>query len=140
MTRAAGWQQRLRCFLDQAAFWKYDLVEANCGHFILGVIASVTNDEPRRICERLAIEMPTDERGVLGALAKGGGMRGLAVQYFGHEAHSDMLNAREGDVAVLDGEDGETLGLVEGGGVLCVAANGGLVRIRLDQAKGYWPL
>jgi hypothetical protein len=140
VTRAPEWQQRLRAFLDQAALWQYDPVSANCAHFILGAVGALAGKDPEVICRELRIALPADEAGVRELLVKRRGLRGIATAYFGGKPRGDMLNAREGDIAVLDGDDGETLGVVEGGGVLCVAADRGLLRIRLTQAKGFWAL
>lgn len=140
MTRSPGWEGRLRLFLNQAASWKFDPVRAHCAHFILGVLEAITERRAAQICDELELELPHDEAGVDTLLLARGGMRGIAKAYFGAEPRTDMLNAREGDIAVLDGERGETLGIVEGGGVLCVASDQGLMRIWLHQAKGFWVL
>lgn len=138
--RAHGWSQRLRVWLESAREWRFDAVQAHCAHFILGALAALTSESQADILLRLGVELPDTEAGVKRVLVERGGMRGLAESYFGCPARTDILNAREGDIAVLEGDDGETLGLVEGGGVLCVQATAGLARFPLSACTGCWRL
>lgn len=133
-----GWEQRLRRYLATASHWRFDLVRANCAHFSVGVIEALTAVPASDVIAASGATLPETDIGVRRVLAERGGMRGLATAVFGQAPREDVLTARFGDVAVLDGNDGETLGVVEGGGVLCVADDVGLVRVSLSEAKGYW--
>ncbi len=136
-TRAEG-LARLRAYLETAAAWRFDPVTAHCAHFILGAIEAMTGERAQDVLSRLGIELPENAIGVARVLREHNGMRGIAESYFGAPARVDVLNARHGDIAVLEGDEGETLGIVEGGGVLCVSGTTGLTRTALDEASGFW--
>jgi len=130
----------LREWLEIASQWRFDPVQAHCAHFILGALEATTGEPAAGILARLDLALPDSDVGVKRVLINRGGMRGIAESYFGCPARIDILNACEGDIVVLDGDEGETLGLVEGGGVLCVTSTTGLGRFPLSAAKGFWRL
>lgn len=138
--RHPDWLPRLHVYLDGARAWQFDPVRANCGIFTLGVIEAVTCKAPAAVLEQLGLEMPDSEIGVARVLADFDGMRGLAEAYFGEPARLDILNAQRGDIAILKGDDGDTLGVVEGAGVVCISSAHGIGRFPLTEAQGFWSL
>lgn len=138
--RAPDWLPRLNAWLAAEHARRFDPVRAHCAHFVLGALEALTGVKPDEILAQLQIELPDTEEGVRALLAERGGMRGLGLALFGPDLRADGLNARRGDIAILDGDHGETLGVVEGGGVLCAASDTGLARFSLGEIKGYWSL
>lgn len=139
MTRRSDAIERLEKYLTRISALKYDPVQHNCGTFVLGALEVMTTDSVEMILARVGVDVPVSKLGVSRVLAECGGVRGLATRCFGGPGSAAVLCARRGDVAVLDGDDGECLGVVEVGGVICLAPEG-LRRFPLSNAKGYWPL
>lgn len=136
--RHPDWLPRLHAYLDGARAWQFDQVRANCAIFAMGAIEAVTGEGQAAVLERLGLEMPESEVGVARVLARFNGVRGLAEAYFGQPARQDLLNAQRGDIAILDGDDGDTMGVVEGAGVICISSAHGIARFALTDAKGFW--
>jgi hypothetical protein len=135
MPRLLDWEQRLYAYLAEVRATPYDVVQHNCAHYILGVVAAVTGDDA---VARLGIALPETEMGVGRLLAEYGGMRGIAEAYFGTPAAAPLLG-RRGDVGIADGVDGEVLGVFDSDGLLCLTHEG-LWRFSLAECKGSWAL
>lgn len=138
--RRQDWLDRLQAYLHSTREWHFDPVRANCAVFAMGVIEAVQGEPAAAVLERLQVDLPDTEMGVARVLASFGGVRGMAEAYCGAPARTDVLNAQRGDLAVLDGDGGDTLGVVEGGGVICVSSKAGISRFPLTDAKGFWRL
>lgn len=137
MTRAPGWEERLNLFLDRNLRVKFDRVQFNCAHFILGVVAAVENIEPRAVLERLDAAFPDTDFGVTRFLKERGDMRGVAERYFGRPMSTAMLCARRGDIALLKGTEGDTLGVVTAGGIVYLTESG-LWTCPVTEGLGFW--
>lgn len=139
MKRPNDWLERITEYLDGIVGIPYDPVTHNCATFTLGAIEAVTGETVVSVLKRLAIKLPTNELGVTRLLTERGGMRGIACEAFGGEPDPAFLQARRGDIALFDGTDGDTLGVVESGGAICVTPEG-LWRFDLSESKGFWRL
>lgn len=135
--RARGWEQRLNAYLDGILRARFDRVSFNCAHFILGVVAAVENVEPRLVLERLSAAFPDTEFGVARFLKERGDMGGVAEQYFGRPMNTAMLCARRGDIVLLKGRDGDTLGVVTAGGIVYLT-DAGLWTCPITEGLGFW--
>lgn len=136
--RHAEWGKRLTAYLHGIRATPYDPVKHNCGCFALGVIESVRGQPPGETLATLGLDaMPDTEIGVKRLLVERGDMGRIAAAFFGREPSTDVLSAQRGDIAVLPGETGDSLGVVENGAVL-VLTSGGLERHSIREAMGYW--
>ena len=138
MTRLPDWLERLTLYLDGVVARPYDPVAHNCATFILDVVHAVTGETPLEVLARIKLELPDTEFGVARLLAERGGMRGIAIETFG-ELNEFVMQARRGDIALFNTGHGETLGVVENNGALCVTPEG-LWRFDLKGSMGFWRL
>lgn len=135
--RRPDWLDRLTVYLDEISGVPYDAVQHNCATFALGVVEAVTGELVADVLARLEITLPTSELGVARLLTDRGGMRGIACAAFGCEPEPGILSARRGDIALFEGIDGDTLGVVENGGAICLTPEG-LWRFEISEARGFW--
>lgn len=139
MTRLPDWAERLAAYLTYVARQPWHPTGWNCAAFAIGALAAQTGAAEREVLTLAGFScLPDTEMGVKRALLERGGMRGIAVAFFKAEPKADRA-AQRGDLALLDGEDGEVLGVVDSGGVVCLTREG-LWRFPLRDIKGYWPV
>ena len=132
--RHPEWPARLAAYLADVQQKPYHPVTHNCAIFALGALEAVTGRERADLMGGL--ELPESEFGVARVLAECGGVRGVATRAIG-EMHAATLTAQRGDVALLDGDGGQTMGVVENGAVVVVTPQG-LVRHPLKAMLGFW--
>lgn len=137
--RLLDWTERLHACLDARARMPYDPVANNCAMLVLAVIEAVTGITPAEVLAVAGVEMPGTTIGIARVLAEHGGMCGLAEVYFGKTPDPAILCAGRGDLALLDGNEGEVLGVVVNGGVIALTPKG-LGTFPLTEAKGFWRL
>jgi hypothetical protein len=143
MNRHPDWEPRLHAYLAHERARPWDAVAHNCALFALGAMKAILVDADARF-ERLEIgDLPTSQLGAARILVERGGVRGMAVAFFGTEA-LPPLHARRGDVVIADGNllvdgsvDGESLGIFDGSQALFVGPSG-LQRFGLETCKGCW--
>lgn len=81
------------------------------------------------------------ERGALRLISRHGGVQGLATEAFG--PMRGMVNARRGSVALVGppwadpDAIGELLGIVDGGGIVCLTDKG-FIRVPMSAGLGCW--
>lgn len=141
LERLPDWVERLTAYLEQLRTQPFHPVSNNCALFARGAIEAITGADAITV---LKLEMPLTEIGAARVLLEQGGIRGLAEKFFGMPADPAILQARRGDLAiapadVLVGEDRETIGVVESGGILTVTPSG-LWHMPLMHATGFWRL
>lgn len=136
--RHPEWGRRLTEYLHTIRQTPYDPVKHNCGCFALGVIEAVRGQPPSETLSALGIEaMPETDIGVKRLLIERGDMRNLASEFFGYPPSKGVLSANRGDIVVMPGEGGDTLGVVDNGAAL-VLTSAGLERHPIRDALGYW--
>jgi hypothetical protein len=135
--RPNDWCERLDAYLHGILRKPFDKVEYNCGHFIVGAISAVSGKSVSEVLVGASITMPGTELGVVRVLHERGDMKGIARDYFGCEPETAMLLARRGDVALIRGDDGDALGVVDAAGVVAISPTG-LVTFKLSDSLGFW--
>lgn len=126
MTRRADWRSRLIAYIEASRNRPFAWGDFDCSTFAAGAVEAMTG-----------IDHAAELRGY-STLA--GGLKRL--QQAGYIDHVDMATAlldrqprsqaRFGDIAVIDAEEGAALGVVDGtGGVLAATMPSGLRRIDL---------
>lgn len=137
--RRAEWLPRLTAYLSSIRSKPFHPVTHNCAVFTLGVIEAVRGIAPDAVLCGIGLELPQTEAGVRRLLLEQGDMRGVAERFFGCPPDAAVLNARRGDIALMDGKDGDTLGVVDNGAVVILTAKG-LERHPIMRARGFWKL
>ncbi|MGH8630846.1 MAG: DUF6950 family protein [Burkholderiales bacterium] len=143
MSRYPDWEQRLYGYLTGVRGRAWDPVAHNCALFALGAMQAILPDAGLRF-DRLDIEqLPDSPLAAARVLAAHGGVRGLALAFFGSELLPPLL-ARRGDVLLADGDllvdgstDSESLGIFDGSQALFVGPTG-IQRFALTACKGCW--
>ncbi len=131
--------ERLQQHLAAIHALPYDIVQNNCGTFILGALAAFTGQTIEQILARAGVdELPRTERDVARFVIENKDMAGVAARYFGCDPNPAMLQAHRGDIALMPGDDGnDSLGVVEGGGIIHLGVDG-LQRSSLTVGRGFW--
>lgn len=137
--RQAEWLGRLTAYLTAVRSKPFHPVDHNCAVFILGVIEAVRGLKAEQLLIGVGLCLPDTEFGVKRMLVEHGDMRGIAEKFFGCPPRKDILNAARGDIVLMDGTDGDTLGVVDNGAAVILTANG-LERHPIMQARGFWKL
>lgn len=139
MRRADG-IDRLAAYCAAIAGKPFHQTAHNCAIFVLGALEALTTITREEVLARIGVaEIPDTQVGVLRVLAERGGMRGLAEAFFGSPPLPPSICARRGDIAILDGDEGEVLGVVEVNGIIILSPLG-LDRAPTSSMKGYWSL
>lgn len=136
--RHPDWAERLTAYLDSIRTTPYHPVTHNCGEFALGVVEAVTAESRESILQRAGVTMPDTEFGVTRVLAECGGMSGIVCRVFGEPSDRTLL-AKRGDLAIMDGVGGHTVGVIENGAVLGITPKG-VERHPLRQALAFWSI
>lgn len=140
MPRRQDWAERLAAFLNSEREIPFDPVSHNCITFGLGVIEAITGEAAADIVARLGEAMPESEMDVARILVAHNGVAGLAAECFEADPMTEgFLLAVRGDLVVMKGVDGDTIGVVENGGVMALT-NSGLQRFGVDVVTGFWHL
>lgn len=133
LARLPNWPERLGDFLTEAHRRPYDPLTWNCALFVFGAIEAQTGTNPAKRFARNGVLR--DEKHMQQIIAKHGGVRGIATRVLGEPI--PIFQARRGDLIVAEGEDDETLGVMDSARAV-VLARDGLSRLRLDKARAAW--
>lgn len=136
--RSPQWERRLADYLDGLVSVPFDPVSHNCAVFALGVVEAVTEQTADEVLAVVGVKMPQSEIDVGRILVECSGVTGIASRLLG-DIRQDIGFARRGDIVLFDGIDGDTLGVVEVAGAICLTPSG-LRRFPMSEAKGYWSL
>ncbi len=129
MTRHTDWQARLIAFIDQCKRTPFSYGKNDCALFAAGAVKAMTGADPAK-----------GFRGKYSTFS--GGLKLLSKH--GHKDHIAMTasmlteipvaQAQAGDIAVVPGEDGDALGVVQGEWIYILTVQG-LALLDLLRAK-----
>lgn len=134
--RHPEWPERLTAYLSEIRSRPYHPVTHNCALFALGALQAVTGRPAQEFLQAAAMDLPDTEMGVKRAIVENGDMRAIASRALGPISKA-TLNARRGDIALMEGDGGDTLAIVENGAALVLTPQG-IQRHPLTEALGYW--